>query len=49
MAVGIAFDERGLALAHDVFAGNIAETKTLAQMLGQANNMGVYCHTDEEF
>jgi transposase len=31
--VGIAFDARGLALAHDVFEGNIAETKTLEQML----------------
>jgi transposase len=31
--VGIAFDSRGLALAHDVFEGNIAETKTLEQML----------------
>ena len=33
VAVGMAFDERGLALAHDVFEGNIAETKTLATML----------------
>lgn len=33
VAIGMAFDSRGLALAHDVFAGNIAETKTLAQML----------------
>jgi hypothetical protein len=29
VAVGMAFDSRGLALAHDVFEGSIAETKTL--------------------
>jgi transposase len=33
VAVGMAFDSRGLSLAHDVFEGNIAETKTLAHML----------------
>jgi transposase len=33
VAIGMAFDSRGLALAHDVFAGNIGETKTLAHML----------------
>jgi hypothetical protein len=33
LSVGIAFDSRGLALAHEVFEGNIAETKTLEQML----------------
>lgn len=33
VAIGMAFDQRGLALAHDVFEGNIAETKTLAHML----------------
>jgi len=33
VAVGMAFDERGLALAHDVFEGNIAESRTLAHML----------------
>jgi hypothetical protein len=33
VAVGMAFDSRGLALAHDVFEGNIAETKTLERML----------------
>lgn len=33
VAVGMAFDERGLALAHDVFEGNISESKTLALML----------------
>lgn len=35
VAVGMMFDERGLALAHDVFEGNIAETKTLITMLGR--------------
>jgi len=33
VAVGMAFDARGLALAHDVFEGNIAETRTLERML----------------
>lgn len=33
VAVGMAFDTRGLALAHEVFEGNIAETKTLEHML----------------
>jgi len=33
VAIGMAFDSRGLSLAHDVFEGNIAETKTLAHML----------------
>lgn len=33
VAVGMAFDARGLALAHEVFEGNIAETKTLEHML----------------
>jgi transposase len=33
VAIGMAFDSRGLALAHDVSEGNIAETKTLAHML----------------
>ena len=33
MAVGMAFDERGLPLAHEVFEGNITESKTLALML----------------
>ena len=35
VAIGMAFDGRGLALAHDVFEGNIAETKTLDHMLGR--------------
>ena len=33
VAVGMAFDEHGLPLAHEVFAGNIADTKTLKVVL----------------
>jgi transposase len=33
VAVGMAFDEHGFALAHEVFEGNIADTKTLTAML----------------
>jgi len=33
VAVGMAFDEHGFALAHEVFEGNIADTKTLATIL----------------
>ncbi len=33
VAVGMAFDEHGLPLAHEVFAGNIADTKTLSGAL----------------
>lgn len=33
VAIGMAFDERGLPLAHEVFEGNIGESKTLALML----------------
>lgn len=40
VAVGMAFDERGLALAHDVFEGNIAESKTLALMLDRLEMPG---------
>ena len=29
VAVGMAFDEHGFALAHEVFEGNIADTQTL--------------------
>lgn len=35
VAVGMAFDEHGLPLAHEVFEGNMADTKTLAHMLGR--------------
>ena len=33
VAVGMAFDEFGLPLAHEVFEGNITDTKTLAALL----------------
>ena len=33
VAVGMAFDEFGLTLAHEVFEGNITDTKTLAALL----------------
>lgn len=33
VAVGMAFDEHGFALAHEVFEGDIADTKTLLAML----------------
>lgn len=33
VAVGVAFDEHGLPLAHEVFEGNIADTKTLEALL----------------
>jgi transposase len=33
VAVGMAFDEHGLPLAHEVFEGNIADTKTLVGLL----------------
>lgn len=33
VAVGMAFDEEGFALAHEVFEGNMADTATLGQML----------------
>lgn len=33
VAVGIAFDEYGFSLAHEVFEGNMADSKTLGRML----------------
>jgi transposase len=33
VAVGIAFDEHGMPLAHEVFEGNMADTKTLGTVL----------------
>lgn len=33
VAIGMAFDERGLPLAHEVFEGNIADSKTLLHIL----------------
>ena len=33
VAIGMAFDERGLPLAHEVFEGNISDSKTLIHLL----------------
>lgn len=33
IAIGMAFDQRGLPLAHEVFEGNLSETKTLIHLL----------------
>ena len=33
VAIGMAFDERGLPLAHEVFEGNISDSKTLIHIL----------------
>jgi len=35
IAIGMAFDQRGLPLAHEVFEGNISDTVTLIHMLGR--------------
>lgn len=35
VALGIAYDEHGFALTHEIFAGNIADTTTLRTMLKQ--------------
>jgi transposase len=35
VAVGMAFNEHGLALAHEVFEGNISDAATLLQILGR--------------
>lgn len=35
VAIGMAFDERGLPLAHEVFEGNIADSKTLIHILSR--------------
>jgi transposase len=35
VAVGMAFDENGFPLAHEVFEGNMADTKTLRQILAR--------------
>jgi transposase len=33
VAIGMAFDEHGLPLAHEVFEGNTADTTTLVNLL----------------
>jgi transposase len=35
VAVGVAFDEKGIPLVHDVFEGNMADAKTLFDVLGR--------------
>ena len=41
VAVGMAFDEQGNALAHEVFAGNIADTSTLKHILARLDHLEV--------
>ncbi len=41
VAVGMAFDEQGNALAHDVFAGNMADTATLKHILARLDRLEV--------
>ena len=39
VAVGMAFDEHGLPLAHEVFEGNVSDSKTLEALLDRLSNM----------
>lgn len=41
VSVGMAFDEQGNALAHEVFAGNMADTTTLKYMLSRFDRLEV--------
>ena len=41
VAVGMAFDEQGNALAHEVFAGNMADTTTLKHILARLDQLDV--------
>lgn len=41
VAVGMAFDEQGNALAHEVFAGNMADTTTLSHILSRLDQLHV--------
>jgi transposase len=41
VAVGMAFDEQGNALAHEVFAGNMADTSTLSHILARLDQLDV--------
>lgn len=41
VAVGMAFDEQGNALAHEVFAGNMADTSTLSEILSRLDQLEV--------
>ena len=40
VAVGMAFDEHGLPMAHEVFEGNVADTKTLEALLDRLTISG---------
>ena len=41
VAIGMAFDEQGNALAHEVFAGNMADTSTLIHILAKFDKLEV--------
>jgi hypothetical protein len=41
VAVGMAFDEQGNALAHEIFAGNMADTSTLKHILARLDHLDV--------
>jgi len=41
VAVGMAFDEQGNALAHEVFAGDMADTSTLSHILSRLDQLEV--------
>jgi len=41
VAVGMAFDEQGNALAHEVFEGNMADTSTLSHILSRLDKLEV--------
>jgi len=41
VAVGMAFDEQGNALAHEVFAGDMADTTTLSHILSRLDQLKV--------
>ncbi len=41
VAIGIAFDEFGFSLAHEVFEGNMSDSKTLTQMLDRLAKVDV--------
>ena len=43
VAVGMAFNEHGLALAHEVFEGNISDASTLLQILDRLGRAGEGC------
>ncbi|NCD33785.1 MAG: hypothetical protein EOL87_10280 [Spartobacteria bacterium] len=40
VAIGVVYDAYGFALAHEVFAGNTSDTKTLETVLGRLDQGG---------